>query len=276
MTDTTYAALPAVPGTGEGAPGDPLRIAVIAASVRDQRMGRAIAEWAAFRAAPAGADSPRADSSDTGSSHTGSSHTGSSHAGSSHAGSSHAGSSNTGSSNTGASNTGSRSAGSRSAGSARADASQAEVDLIDCAETDLPDDGLLRPGASAGTAVSARIDAADAFVFVTPEYNHSYPAGLKRLIDWHYREWMFKPATVLSYGVQGGLLATEHLRGVLAELHVVTTRRVVGLSRPWTDLSPAGYTPPADIAEAFDAALHELTWWASMLRTARHERPYAR
>jgi NAD(P)H-dependent FMN reductase len=206
MTDTSYAELPAVPAVAGGSPGEPLRIAVIAASVRDQRMGRAIAEWAAFRNASADRD----------------------------------------------------------------------VDLIDCAETDLPDDGLLRPGAGAGTAVSARIDAADAFVFVTPEYNHSYPAALKRLIDWHYREWMFKPATVLSYGVQGGLLATEHLRGVLAELHVVTTRRVVGLSRPWTDLSPAGYAPPDDVAEAFDAALHELTWWASLLRTARHERPYAR
>jgi NAD(P)H-dependent FMN reductase len=216
MTETSYADLPAVPEAGEGPSGEPLRIAVIAASVRDQRMGRAIAEWASFRTSSDGA--------------------------------------------------------SGGGSSARG----VDVDLIDCAECDLPDDGLLRPGASAGTPVSARIEAADAFVFVTPEYNHSYPAGLKRLIDWHYREWMFKPATVLSYGVQGGLLATEHLRGVLAELHVVTTRRVVGLSRPWSDLSPAGYTPPDDVAEAFGAALHELTWWASLLRTARHERPYAR
>jgi NAD(P)H-dependent FMN reductase len=221
MTEISYTDLPAVPDAGEDSPGEPLRIAVIAASVRDQRMGRAIAEWAAFRAASAEAPA-----------------------------------------------TGPSSAGSSPSGVA--------VGLIDCAETELPDDGLLRPGASAGTAVSARIDAADAFVLVTPEYNHSYPAGLKRLIDWHYREWMFKPATVLSYGVQGGLLATEHLRGVLAELHVVTTRRVVGLSRPWTDLSPAGYAPPSDVAAAFDAALHELTWWAGVLRTARRERPYAR
>jgi NAD(P)H-dependent FMN reductase len=224
MTETSYADLPTTPRDGDG----PLRIAVITASVRDQRMGRAIAEWAAFRAATGGTAQSSAD-------HDSTDHNGADH-----------------------------------------NSAVADVDLLDCAECDLPDDGLLRPGASAGTAVSARIDAADAFVFVTPEYNHSYPASLKRLIDWHYREWMFKPATVLSYGVQGGLLATEHLRGVFAELHVVTTRRVVGLSRPWTDLSPAGYAPPGDVAEAFGAALHELTWWAALLRTARHERPYAR
>jgi NAD(P)H-dependent FMN reductase len=183
-----------------------LRLAVIAGSIRDQRMSRVLAEWAAFRAA----------------------------------------------------------------------SGKIEVDLIDCAEADLPDDEGLRPGGSAASPVASRIDAADAFLIVTPEYNHSYPAGLKRLIDWHYREWNFKPATILSYGVQGGLLAAEHLRGVFAELHVVTTRRVVGLTRPWEHLGPAGFTPPAPVLETFDAALHELTWWAGTLRTARHDRPYAR
>ncbi|MEV6347870.1 NAD(P)H-dependent oxidoreductase [Actinoplanes sp. NPDC051851] len=206
MTDTNLVTRPGVPATGDTPPGEPLRLAVIAGSVRDQRMGRVLADWAAARAAgPA-----------------------------------------------------------------------TEVDLIDCADCVLPDDGDLRPGGSSPSPVAARIAAADAYVLVTPEYNHSYPASLKRLIDWHYREWNFKPATVLSYGVQGGLLATEHLRGVLAELHVVTTRRVVGLTQPWNDLTPAGYTPPPGVGEAFDAALHELGWWAALLRTARREQPYAR
>jgi NAD(P)H-dependent FMN reductase len=215
MTETTVTDLPTVPAA-DGSPEHPLRIAVVAASVRDQRMGRTLAEWAAFRAAAV----PFAASS-------------------------------------------------RAAGGA-------EVDLIDCADCVLPGDNELRPGGSTGSPVAARIDAADAFVFVTPEYNHSYPASLKRLIDWHYREWRFKPATVLSYGVQGGLLATEHLRGVFAELHMVTTRRVVGLRTPWDDLGPAGYAPPAAVEQAYDAALHELGWWATVLRSARRDRPFAR
>ncbi|WP_189077382.1 NADPH-dependent FMN reductase [Mangrovihabitans endophyticus] len=147
-------------------------------------------------------------------------------------------------------------------------------DLIDLAECELPDDELLQPGGGRRTPISDRIEAADGFVIVTPEYNHSYPASLKRAIDWHYREWMFKPATVLSYGVHGGLLATEHLRGVFAELHVVTTRRVVGLSAPWRDLGPAGYAAPEQTVKAFDMALGELGWWAETLRMARRERPY--
>jgi NAD(P)H-dependent FMN reductase len=185
----------------------PARLALISASVRGERMGRVLADWAATRTAAA------------------------------------------------------------LPGSA--------LDLIDLAECDLPDDGLLQPGGGRRSMIADRIEAADGYVIVTPEYNHSYPAGLKRAIDWHYREWMFKPATVLSYGVQGGLLAGEHLRGVFAELHVVTTRRTVGLATPWNDLGPAGYTPADDVGKAFDLALGELGWWAETLRTARRERPYA-
>jgi len=111
----------------------------------------------------------------------------------------------------------------------RIEVTGAAADLIDLAEHRLPDDELLQPGGGPRSEIADRIEHADAFVVVTPEYNHSYPGSLKRAIDWHYDEWAFKPATVLSYGVQGGLLATEHLRGVFAELHVVTTRRVVGL-----------------------------------------------
>ena len=149
-------------------------------------------------------------------------------------------------------------------------------DLIDLADTKLPDDDLLQPGGGLRTDLTDRIASADGFVFVTPEYNHSYPAGLKRAIDWHYGEWMFKPATVLSYGVQGGLLATEHLRGVFAELHMVTTRRVVGLATPWHHLGPDGFAPPDHTAKAFDLALDELGWWTDTLRVARRERPYGR
>jgi NAD(P)H-dependent FMN reductase len=149
-----------------------------------------------------------------------------------------------------------------------------DVEVIDPAVTDLPDDRLLVPGGGSPTPVSEAIGRADGFVLVSPEYNHSYPATLKRLIDAHYREWMFKAATVVSYGVQGGLLATEHLRAVLAELHVVTTRRTVGLRCPWEQLAPEGFRPDAGTDRAFDAAADELVWWAETLHAARRDRPF--
>jgi NAD(P)H-dependent FMN reductase len=148
------------------------------------------------------------------------------------------------------------------------------VDQIDLADCPLPPDELLSPRARGRTEIAGRLDAADAFVVVTPEYNHSYPAALKRAIDWHYDEWAFKAVTVIPYGVQGGLLAAEHLRGVFAELSVVTTRRVVGIRDPHGYLGPTGFDPPTGLATAVRAAIDELDWWAATLRRARHERPF--
>ncbi|PZF91460.1 NADPH-dependent FMN reductase [Micromonospora endophytica] len=150
-----------------------------------------------------------------------------------------------------------------------------DADLIDIAEVTLPDDELLCPGGGPKSEVAHRIAAADAYVFVTPEYNHSYPASLKRLIDWHYGEWHHKPATVVAYGVQGGYATIEHLRGVLAELSVVTTRRVIGLPAPWRSLDDQGrYAPDTDLSRALAATLTELRWWAEVLADARRSRPF--
>ncbi|MFE2614557.1 NADPH-dependent FMN reductase [Micromonospora chalcea] len=149
------------------------------------------------------------------------------------------------------------------------------VDLIDLAEITLPDDAQLSPGGGPKTEVADRIDAADAFVFVTPEYNHSYPASLKRLIDWHYTAWMLKPAAVVAYGVQGGYAAIEHLRGVLAELNMVTTRRCLGLAAPWEALDDGNRFSPADgTNKALSSALAELAWWTAVLTDARANRPF--
>ena len=73
--------------------------------------------------------------------------------------------------------------------------------------------------------LTARLDAADAFVLVTPEYNHSYPASLKAAIDWHFTQWTAKPVAFVSYGgAAGGRHAVLHLENVLTELHAVTIR----------------------------------------------------
>lgn len=155
------------------------------------------------------------------------------------------------------------------------DAGGVEIDLIDLAKIALPDDSGLRPGGGPRSEVAERIERAEAFVFVTPEYNHSYPASLKRLIDWHYREWMLKPATIVAYGVQGGHAATEHLRGVLAELNMVTTRRVIGLRAPWETLDDAGrYAPDGGVTHGLAGALAELGWWTEVLADARANRPF--
>ncbi len=149
------------------------------------------------------------------------------------------------------------------------------ADLIDVAEIVLPDDADLYPGGGPESEVASRIDAAEAFVVVTPEYNHAYPASLKRLIDWHYTEWMLKPATVISYGVQGGYAAAEQLRGVLPELNMVTIRRFLGLAAPWDALDSNGHFAPDESTDrALTAVLDELSWWTDVLTDARMNRPF--
>lgn len=68
---------------------------------------------------------------------------------------------------------------------------------------------------------------ADAFLIVTPEYNHSFPGPLK-VVDAAGTQWAAKPVAFVSYGgLSSGLRAVEHLRGVLAELDTVTVRESV-------------------------------------------------
>jgi len=64
----------------------------------------------------------------------------------------------------------------------------------------------------------------DAYVFVTPEYNHSTSGALKNALDYLYHEWNNKAAGFVSYGGAGGVRAVEHLRLILAELMVATVR----------------------------------------------------
>jgi NAD(P)H-dependent FMN reductase len=150
------------------------------------------------------------------------------------------------------------------------------LDLIDPAALGLPD----RHEAQDGPAVQGlarRIAEADAFVVVTPEHNHGYPAALKFVIDSVHAEWSGKPVAFVSYGgVSGGLRAVEQLRLVFAELHAVTIRDGVSLASPWDQLDEDGaFVPPAQARKAMATTLVNLRWWALALRTARLAAPYA-
>ncbi|WP_432825647.1 NADPH-dependent FMN reductase [Dactylosporangium sp. CA-092794] len=83
-----------------------------------------------------------------------------------------------------------------------------DLDVIDLAQIEVP----AQPFASHDAAVDlrARVAAADAFVIVTPEYNHSFPGTLKNAIDLAREEWFAKPIAFVSYGgMAGGLRAVE-------------------------------------------------------------------
>ncbi|MET8676418.1 NAD(P)H-dependent oxidoreductase [Streptomyces sp. NPDC004647] len=155
-----------------------------------------------------------------------------------------------------------------------------DIDVIDLADVKL---GMTAPtmDPSPGTAealglVSPRLEAADAFVVVTPEYNHSFPAFLKNVIDWHNAAWNAKPVGFVSYGgVSGGLRAVEHLRQVFAELHAVTVRDTVSFHTAWSQFGEDGRpTDPEGCNAAAKTMIDQLSWWAEALREARSKHPY--
>jgi NAD(P)H-dependent FMN reductase len=111
----------------------------------------------------------------------------------------------------------------------------------------------------------------DGFVFVTPEYNHSLPGALKNALDFLYAEWNDKAAGVVSYGVQGGTRAAEHLRLVLAELRVATVRSQVALSLrdDFTAPAPEGPAPDPHAHGPLGALLDDVLAWSRALEPLR-------
>ena len=152
------------------------------------------------------------------------------------------------------------------------------IDLIDLIDIKLPARHGIKPATPEVDAFRKRLAAADAFVIVTPEYNHSYPASLKHAIDQGYVEWMAKPVGFVSYGgTVGGVRAIEHLRHVFAELHAATIRDYLCFINARRQFDEAGN--PVDREGPRNAAkvmLDRLAWWAEALRAAREARPYVK
>ncbi|MFE7442858.1 NADPH-dependent FMN reductase [Streptomyces chartreusis] len=159
-----------------------------------------------------------------------------------------------------------------------------DVEVIDLSGTELPLSLPATPPAMATEEVrpaemlplSAKLAAADAFVVVTPEYNHSFPASLKALIDWHFTEWQAKPVGFVSYGAQsGGLRAVEQLRQVFAEMHAVTIRDGLAFPFYWEAFGEDGAPRDAEGTNgALKVMLDELAWWGNALHEARAKSPY--
>ncbi|TWG27110.1 NAD(P)H-dependent FMN reductase [Micromonospora palomenae] len=158
-----------------------------------------------------------------------------------------------------------------------------DIEVVDLADAEIPlslpaaspkfaGDSYPRPEGMA--SLTSHLKDADAFIMVTPEYNHSYPASLKAAIDWHFTQWTAKPVAFVSYGgAAGGRHAVLHLENVLTELHAVTIRD--GLAFPnyrtaWEDGRPLDPQAPGYAKTLLD----QLAWWTAALRAARNSVPY--
>lgn len=116
---------------------------------------------------------------------------------------------------------------------------------------------------------SEKIASFDAYIFVTPEYNHATSAALKNAIDFLFHEWNNKAAGFVGYGGAGGVRAVENLRLVMGEIKVADVRAQVALSM-WTDFENFTTFKPH---EGHDKAVHlmadEVIAWGGALKTLR-------
>jgi NAD(P)H-dependent FMN reductase len=114
-----------------------------------------------------------------------------------------------------------------------------------------------------------KIASLDAFIFVTPEYNHAPTGALKNAIDFIYAEWNNKAAGFVSYGSSGGVRAVEQLRQIMGEIMVADIRAQVTLSL-FTDFENFTEFKPASFHETtLHTMIDQLVSWGEALKTVR-------
>lgn len=113
-----------------------------------------------------------------------------------------------------------------------------------------------------------KVNELDAFIFVTPEYNHGMSSVLKNALDYVYNEFTDKAAGIVSYGSSGGVRAAEQLRTVLSEFQVAHVRTHPALSL-FYDWNQEGFNPSDAQKEAVEMMLYQLSYWAPAMNDVR-------
>jgi len=109
---------------------------------------------------------------------------------------------------------------------------------------------------------SATVKRADGFVFVTPEYNNSFPASLKNAIDYLSAEWKYKPACFVSYGgVAAGTRAVQALRPVFNCFQMVTIYDAVNIPFFTKYIADGRFSPEEGLEDSARLMLDKLVFW---------------
>jgi NAD(P)H-dependent FMN reductase len=152
-----------------------------------------------------------------------------------------------------------------------------DVELVDLAEVNLPlfdepEHPMLRKYHHDHTKRwSERVSRADAFVFVTPEYNYSAPPSIVNALDYLVHEWAYKPLGFVSYGgVSAGTRAVQMIKLQATALRMMPIPE--GVSLPFFAKlfdADGSFNPGETQEKATDAMLTQLKRWADALRVLR-------
>jgi len=156
------------------------------------------------------------------------------------------------------------------------------VELLDLAEINLPFlDEPNHPRFQKYTKEhtkkwSATIAAADAFIFVTPEYNFGYPATLKNALDFLYNEWTYKPVAFVSYGgIAGGTRSMQALKQVITAMKMVPIVEAVNIPFFTKYIDEQNkFNADEIIQKSAEGMLKELGRWTETLQQMRNKKPH--
>ena len=121
---------------------------------------------------------------------------------------------------------------------------------------------------------SSSVAAADAFLFITPEYDYFPPAALVNAVQVLMLEWFYKPAGVVSYGgISGGLRSSQVFRQLLSNVNVHALPQVVPVPNFPQFIDHDGVLRPNEpMKDGLNGLLHELHKWAGALKTLRTDK----
>jgi NAD(P)H-dependent FMN reductase len=153
------------------------------------------------------------------------------------------------------------------------------VELIDPLEYNLPFlDKMFKeykPGEAPGNIqkLADIFNAADGFVIVTGEYNHSIPPALKNILDHFQSEYLFKPSAIASYsaGIFGGMRVAVHLRAVLAELGMPAISSIQPFPKVQDSFDQESNPLNEHIEPSTKRFLDEFEWYLTALKRQRKE-----
>ncbi|HEY1941369.1 MAG TPA: NAD(P)H-dependent oxidoreductase [Roseiarcus sp.] len=151
-----------------------------------------------------------------------------------------------------------------------------DVELIDLAKIDLPmynepkHPSLQSYEHDHTKRWATIVGAADAYVFVTPEYNYGPPPALVNALNYVYKEWNYKPAGFVSYGgISGGMRAVQVEKLILTTLKVVPLLEAVVVPMAPQFLVDGQFRGSELHEKAAAVMLDELFRWAEALKTLR-------
>lgn len=150
---------------------------------------------------------------------------------------------------------------------------EVETELLDPKDFNFPGDGNDPEGKDPRyTAITAR---ADGFFIVTPEYNHSFPGSLKRMLDSELENYIHKPVAFagVSNGQWGGVRAIEALVGTVREMGLVASFSDMHFPKIQDLFDANGELTNPNYSNYVKTAWTELIWLAQVLKAGRENVP---